>query len=123
VLNLLTNAVKFTPAGGQVRVAVRLAAHGAMELVVDDTGVGIAADDIPLVIEPYGQVAATRNRNPEGIGLGLPLVKKMIELHGGTFRLDSVPGAGTVATVTFPAGRVVPAASAPHAPIGLAEAS
>jgi signal transduction histidine kinase len=122
LLNLLTNAVKFTPAGGQVTVAARLAADGAMALVVADTGIGIAVEDIERVIEPYGQVAATRARNPEGIGLGLPLVKKMIELHGGAFRLDSTPGAGTVATVTFPAGRVMPAAPAPHAWINLAEA-
>jgi signal transduction histidine kinase len=74
------------------------------------------------VLEPYGQVAAARDRNPDGTGLGLPLVKKMIELHGGAFRLDSAPGAGTVATVTFPAERVVPVASAPHERVSFAEA-
>jgi len=106
LLNLLTNAIKFTPAGGDVRVVGRRLPGGGFALAVEDTGVGIAAADIPRVLEPYGQVGAARRHNPDGTGLGLPLVKKMIELHGGTLALESTPGVGTVATVTFPAARV-----------------
>jgi signal transduction histidine kinase len=106
LLNLLTNAIKFTPAGGEVRVIGRGLPNGAFALAVEDTGVGIAAEDIPRVLEPYGQVGTVRRHNPEGTGLGLPLVKRMIELHGGTLALESTPGVGTVATVTFPAARV-----------------
>jgi signal transduction histidine kinase len=123
LLNLLTNAIKFTPEGGRVIVAVRAAENGALAFAVHDTGIGIAAEDIPRVLEPYGQVATARNRNPDGTGLGLPLVKKMIELHAGTLALDSTPGVGTIATVTFPRERVIAAdrpsaAALPFAKVG-----
>ena len=109
LVNLLTNAVKFTPPKGEVTVSVRVTADGGLDFAVHDTGIGIAAEDIPRVLEPYGQVGAVRNHNPEGTGLGLPLVKKMAELHGGEFKLDSTLGVGTTATVTFPAKRVIAA--------------
>jgi signal transduction histidine kinase len=121
LLNLLTNAIKFTPEGGEVRVVGRAEPGGGFVLAVEDTGIGIAAADLPRVVEPYVQVAAARDRNPDGTGLGLPLVKRMIELHGGAFRLASTPGAGTVASVLFPPERVLPAPCA--APLGLARAS
>ena len=110
LLNLLTNAIKFTPEGGEVRVVGRAVPGGGFVLAVEDTGIGISAADLPRVIEPYVQAAAARDRNPDGTGLGLPLVKRMIELHGGTFRLDSTLGAGTVASVIFPSERLLPAA-------------
>src|SRR5690606_6112701 len=106
LLNLLTNAIKFTRPGGQITVGARVTATGELALAVHDTGVGIAPHDLPRVLEPYGQVATARKHNPDGTGLGLPLVKKMIELHGGTLELDSIPTVGTIATVTFPSGRV-----------------
>jgi two-component system cell cycle sensor histidine kinase PleC len=119
LLNLLTNAIKFTPPGGQVNVSARVTDSGALAFAVHDTGVGIAPHDLPRVLEPYGQVATARKHNPEGTGLGLPLVKKMIELHGGTLELDSIPTVGTIATVTFPSERVTaddrPAAAYPLA--------
>ncbi|HEX7007495.1 MAG TPA: ATP-binding protein [Alphaproteobacteria bacterium] len=121
LLNLLTNAIKFTPPGGRIDVAVRITESAGMAFAVHDTGVGIAPHDIPRALEPYGQVATTRKQNPDGTGLGLPLVKKMIELHGGTLELDSIPTFGTVATVTFPASRVVagdPPTSVPMAKAG-----
>jgi signal transduction histidine kinase len=122
LLNLLTNAIKFTPEGGRVTVAVEAAPDGGMAFAVRDTGVGIAAADIPRVLEPYGQVATTRKRNPDGVGLGLPLVKKMAALHGGALVLESVAGSGTVATVRFPPDRVVAAEgrAAPSAPLAKA---
>ena len=107
LLNLLTNAIKFTPGGGRVTTIVRLAEDGRLSFTVRDTGIGIAAEDIGRVLEPYGQVATARDRNPDGTGLGLPLVKKMVELHGGTLTLHSTPRVGTTATLTFPASRTV----------------
>jgi signal transduction histidine kinase len=107
LLNLLTNAIKFTPEGGRVVASVRLVDDGRLAFAVSDTGIGIAAEDLPKVLEPYGQVATARDRNPEGTGLGLPLVKKMVGLHGGTLSLDSAPGVGTTATLAFPSTRTI----------------
>ncbi|HVO14487.1 MAG TPA: ATP-binding protein [Alphaproteobacteria bacterium] len=109
LLNLLTNAVKFTPEGGHVTISAGPGPDGGLAFAVRDTGVGIAAEDIPRALEPYGQVATARERNPDGIGLGLPLVKKMAELHGGTLELESAPALGTTATIVFPRERVVAA--------------
>ena len=80
---------------------------GACVLAVEDTGIGIAPEDPARSLEPYGQAEAARSRNPDSTGLGLSLVKRMVELHGGRFRLDSAPGAGTAATLVFPPERVV----------------
>jgi signal transduction histidine kinase len=106
LLNLLTNAIKFTPEGGRVVATARVDDDGALAFAVQDTGIGMAAEDLPKVLEPYGQIATARDRNPDGTGLGLPLVKKMAELHGGTLTLDSTPNAGTTATVAFPPERL-----------------
>jgi two-component system cell cycle sensor histidine kinase PleC len=107
VLNLLTNSVKFTQPGGTVAVSARLDDEGRLALAVADTGVGIAARDIPKVLEAYGQADVARSRTSEGTGLGLPLVKSMAELHGAGIELDSTPGEGTTVTVRFPAERLV----------------
>jgi signal transduction histidine kinase len=107
ILNLLTNSVKFTQPGGTVAVAARIDDEGRLELSVADTGVGIDAEDIPKVLEAYGQADVARTRSSEGTGLGLPLVKSMAELHGGSIELDSTPGEGTTVTVRFPADRLV----------------
>lgn len=106
-LNLLSNAVKFTPPGGRVRATCARDAQGRLCLVVSDTGIGMRAQDIPRALEPFGQVESALTRRFEGTGLGLPLVKKLVELHDGTFELASEPGKGTVATVRFPAARCV----------------
>jgi signal transduction histidine kinase len=107
ILNLLTNSVKFTPPGGAVAVSARLEDDGRLALAVDDTGVGIAAEDIPKVLEAYGQADVARSRSSEGTGLGLPLVRSMAELHGAETRLESTPGEGTTVTIRFPAERLV----------------
>ncbi|MBC7953674.1 MAG: HAMP domain-containing histidine kinase [Rhodospirillaceae bacterium] len=104
VLNLMTNAIKFTPRGGKVSVhAYRR--DGAVAITVSDTGVGIPAHEIPRVLTPFLQAAHTHVMSDQGTGLGLPLAKKLMELHGGALTLDSTPGAGTRVTVTFPAER------------------
>jgi signal transduction histidine kinase len=103
LLNLLSNAVKFTPAGGMVTVQLRAAA-GSVELTVRDTGIGIAAEDLPRVMKPFEQVAHGYSKRNGGTGLGLPLVDSLVRLHGGTFHIDSSVGVGTSATVRLPIG-------------------
>ena len=107
LINLLSNAVKFTPNGGIVKVSADIEVDGGLALRVSDTGVGIAADKIPLVMEPFGQLAQVMTRDHDGTGLGLPLVKSLVELHGGTFAIESDVGVGTTVTVCFPARRVL----------------
>ncbi len=106
-LNILGNAIKFTPAGGSVRAALSSDQQGAWLIHVIDTGIGIAAEDLPRVVEPFVQVQSPLVRQHGGIGLGLPLVKKIIELHGGSLSIASIVGAGTTVTVSIPADRVV----------------
>jgi signal transduction histidine kinase len=102
LINLLTNAVKFTPAEGTVHVSAhRLGDNLAIE--VSDTGIGMAAHEIPKALERFGQVDSRLSRKYEGVGLGLPLAKQLIELHGGQLELQSTPGTGTVARVILPA--------------------
>jgi len=107
LLNLLSNSVKFTPAGGRVRVSAGIGHDGALWIAVGDTGVGIAEGDIPKVLEPFGQAAYNRGSADRGTGLGLPLARSLVEAHGGSLSLTSQVGRGTIVTVTFPAGRVV----------------
>jgi signal transduction histidine kinase len=112
VINLLSNAIKFTPAGGEVRVRAACAADGGLIIAVADTGIGIAPDKLSIALAPFGQVDSDLNRKYAGVGLGLPLTKRLAELHGGTLEILSEPGRGTVVTVHFPPERVAQAASA-----------
>ena len=106
VLNLTTNAIKFTPAGGQVTVKVRRdRRRGLLILVVSDTGIGIASEDLLTVMKPFGQVRRIRSNAPAadpGMGLGLPITKRLAELMGGSLRIESRPGVGTIVTVHLP---------------------
>jgi signal transduction histidine kinase len=101
LLNLLSNAVKFTPAGGRVTVTTRRR-HNRLVIEVADTGIGISADDLPKAMAPFGQVDSSLARNYEGTGLGLPLAKRLTELLGGTFRIDSIVGQGTRVQIGLP---------------------
>jgi signal transduction histidine kinase len=107
VLNLMSNAVKFTPPGGRVTAGSARDADGALRLTVSDTGIGMREQDIPRALEPFGQIDSALARRFEGTGLGLPLTKKLVELHGGTLELRSRPGDGTAAIVRFPPARSV----------------
>ncbi len=107
LLNLLSNAVKFTPAGGTVSVDGERAEDGGLLLRVSDTGIGIRPEDRKRVLEPFTQVDSGFNRRHEGTGLGLPLTKALIELHGGTLELGAGAPGGTVATVRLPPSRVL----------------
>ncbi|HEV8049628.1 MAG TPA: ATP-binding protein, partial [Thermoplasmata archaeon] len=113
--NLLSNAVKFTDEGGEVEVS--LAPHGdkMFDLKVRDTGIGIAATDIPRLFREFEQLEAGPGRRYQGSGLGLSLTKKLVELHGGTIEVDSVIGQGTTFTVTLPYLTRAPARPPPTA--------
>jgi signal transduction histidine kinase/Tfp pilus assembly protein PilE len=102
-LNLLSNAIKFTPPGGKVSIAAEQDATGDIVICVRDTGIGIAPEMIPLAFEPFRQVDSTLSRKFEGTGLGLPLVKTLVELHGGRVRMESALGKGVAVFVAFPA--------------------
>ncbi|GEO36564.1 signal transduction histidine kinase [Skermanella aerolata] len=101
LLNLLSNAVKFTPRGGRVTVAIRSLPGGRLELSVADTGIGMSAAELEIAMEPFRQVENSHTRKYQGTGLGLPLVKALVELHGGEFYVESAPGFGTKATVVL----------------------
>ena len=105
LLNLLANAVKFTDAGGSATVAARLGSDRAMTFIVSDTGVGMSEAEAARALEPFGQADTGLSRKYEGSGLGLPLTKGLVELHGGTLTIDSAPGRGTVVTVCLPPER------------------
>jgi two-component system cell cycle sensor histidine kinase PleC len=102
LLNLISNAVKFTPKDGKVEVSTYLDPTGARIIAVTDNGVGISPADIERVFEPFVQADANFDRASSGTGLGLPLSRKLVELHGGTLHLESTPGEGTTAIVTLP---------------------
>jgi signal transduction histidine kinase len=106
-LNVLSNAIKFTPSGGEVKVSVRVADDDGLLIQCTDTGIGIAEENLAAVLEPFVQVESAFARKHGGTGLGLPLVKKIIELHRGKLTLTSKLGAGTVVTMWFPAERVI----------------
>jgi signal transduction histidine kinase len=109
ILNLLSNAVKFTSSGGQVTITARDLgpdeASGGLAIEVVDNGIGMAPKDIPIALTPFRQLDNQLGRKYEGMGLGLPVCKTLIELHGGVLELKSEVDAGTVAAVRFPAYR------------------
>jgi two-component system cell cycle sensor histidine kinase PleC len=103
LLNLLSNAVKFTEDGGNIAVETGRSPSGDISIRVRDTGIGIPAELIPTVFEPFQQVDSTLTRKFEGTGLGLSLVRTFVELHGGRVWLESVKGKGTTVSVSLPA--------------------
>ncbi|WP_169566181.1 sensor histidine kinase [Sneathiella limimaris] len=104
-LNVLSNAVKFTPSGGNVSISITDEADGAITVHVMDTGIGIESENIDKVFAPFVQIESSLARNYEGTGLGLPLSKNVMQLHGGSISLDSRLGEGTTAHISFPAER------------------
>lgn len=105
LLNLMTNAVKFTPENGTVRVSAKMDQYKALHIVVADTGVGMSEEDIPKALSVFGQVH--RSQSHEGTGLGLPLCKMYTELHGGKLVLTSKLGFGTTVRIVFPYQRTL----------------
>src|SRR5205085_1912762 len=111
VFNLLSNAVKFTPDGGRVDLSARRA-DGQVQIAVRDTGVGIAPEDLEHVFEEFRQTGAGRAQS-EGTGLGLPLAKQFVELHGGRMWVESEPGQGSTFSFTLPQPVIAHTAKAP----------
>lgn len=107
LLNLLTNAIKNTPAGGSVRVAVMAEGTSRVLFRVTDNGCGMTADEVALALEPFRQIHSHLSRGKQGTGLGLPVARALVELHGGSLTIDSHPGRGTEVTVNLPTGPVM----------------
>jgi two-component system cell cycle sensor histidine kinase PleC len=110
LLNLLSNAIKFTPQGGRISVHACITPKGELRIMVQDTGIGIEQKDIPRVLQKFGQVENSYQRKYDGVGLGLPLTKSLVELHGGKLWIKSTMGKGTVVCFTLPPQRISPAA-------------
>jgi len=107
ILNLLSNAVKFTPEGGFIKIRIGWTSKGGQYVAVRDSGPGIPEDEIPTVMSSFGRGTLAQKNAEEGSGLGLPIVKGLIELHGGTLTLKSKLEEGTEAIVIFPPERVM----------------
>jgi len=107
VLNLLSNAIKFTPEGGEVRIEARLLADGDLRLTVADTGIGMNPEDVPIALAPFSQLEDPMQRRREGTGLGLPLAKSLVEMHGGRLDVETALGQGTAVSIVLPRHRVL----------------
>ena len=106
LINLLSNAVKFTPEGGSVSVK-SMRRNGGLTISVSDTGIGMAPENIPTALSPFDQIERKVRRKQEGTGLGLPLAKQLVELHGGTLTIESRVDVGTTVTVLLPPARMI----------------
>jgi two-component system cell cycle sensor histidine kinase PleC len=106
-LNVLSNAIKFTPSGGTVTLRIARTKHGGLTLSIKDTGPGIPEEEIPRVLRSFGQGSLAHQTAEGGTGLGLPITKGLTELHDGTFELKSERGYGTEVIISFPRSRVV----------------
>ncbi len=115
VLNLLSNALKFTAEGGMVKVSLMRDAQGHVHITVSDNGIGMSEEDLPRALSVFGQV--DRNKSHEGTGLGLPLCKMFAELHGGKLSIGSRLGEGTTVRISLPATRVLPHDTMRDAPL------
>ena len=100
LLNILSNSIKFNVTGGSITISIFV--RDLLTIVISDTGIGIAEADIPKVLQPFGQVESAFSRHYQGTGLGLSLSKTLTEMHGGNLELESLVGAGTTVTLTFP---------------------
>lgn len=116
VLNLMSNAIKFTPAGGEITLKVGWTASGGQYISVRDTGPGIPEDEIPIVLSNFGQGSNAIKSAEQGTGLGLPIVQGLAAMHGGSFTLKSTMREGTEVITTFPAERVMEALPAIESP-------
>jgi signal transduction histidine kinase len=106
LVNLLSNAIKFTPPGGRVRLKIERHRAG-VAFRIEDTGIGMAPEQIPIALSPFGQVDSGYARKYDGVGLGLPLTKRLVELHGGRMEIASKPGKGTKVSVYLPEERLL----------------
>jgi signal transduction histidine kinase len=105
LMNLLSNAIKFTPPGGEVEVATLTGGNGILRISVRDTGIGMSEEEIRIASEPFGQVDSSLARKYEGTGLGLPLARRMVELHGGRLHIRSQRNVGTTVIFEMPVAK------------------
>lgn len=121
-INLVSNAIKFTPGGGEITLSIGRTRDGGQYLSIKDTGPGIPEDELPRVLRAFGQGSLAHQTAEGGTGLGLPIVKKLADLHGGTFELQSTLDVGTEAVATFPSERIIEAPPhhvEPGEPVGI----
>jgi signal transduction histidine kinase len=102
IVNLLSNALKFTPKGGRVTVRVEMTGENAVRIAVADTGVGIAAEDLPHLFAKYEQAGSRSAQGENGTGLGLYITRQLVELHGGEIHVESEVGYGSTFSFTLP---------------------
>jgi two-component system cell cycle sensor histidine kinase PleC len=105
MLNLISNAVKFTPEGGEITVSLERLGRDRVRIAVNDTGIGIAAADLARLAQPFEQVEGQHSKTTQGTGLGLALTKSLIELHQGKMLMESEPGVGTTVSFDIPMRR------------------
>jgi two-component system, cell cycle sensor histidine kinase PleC len=108
MVNLLSNAIKFTPEGGSIDIDSELTPEGGLEILVRDTGQGIASEELDRVLQPFGQAEDHLTREHGGIGLGLPIARALVRMHGGELALASEPDVGTTVEIRLPANCVGP---------------
>ncbi|HEV2303199.1 MAG TPA: HAMP domain-containing sensor histidine kinase [Stellaceae bacterium] len=106
LLNILSNAIKYTPADGRVMVDTRRHANGGLVIRIADSGIGIPPAQLRRVLEPFEQVEGALTRQIDGVGLGLPIARALMELHGGELTIDSEPGRGTAVALRLPGERL-----------------
>ncbi|HEY7670237.1 MAG TPA: HAMP domain-containing sensor histidine kinase [Hyphomicrobium sp.] len=116
--NLISNALKFTRSGGSVKVKSAVAANGSVVVEVCDTGVGMSEEEIAVALMPFGQVDSSHARWREGTGLGLPIARALVRLHGGEFHIRSRKGVGTEVFVALPPGHQLTVTEARDAVLG-----
>ena len=107
LINLLSNAIDFTPSGGTITIGTQLNLENGFAIQITDTGIGIAPEDIPKALAPFQQIKSDLDRSNRGTGLGLSLTKSLTELHGGSLDIQSEVGMGTTVTVHFPAEQIM----------------
>jgi signal transduction histidine kinase len=110
IINFLSNAVKFTEPGGVITLGAHVTPESGIRIWVRDSGIGIAGGDLERALQPFGQIENSQSRSQIGWGLGLAISKSLAELNGGVLALESEPGRGTIASVTFPAPAMAKAA-------------
>ena len=118
LLNLLSNAVKFSGSGSTVTVRSEVLADGRLRVSIEDHGIGMAPDEVPLALTPFRQINSGLQRRYEGTGLGLPIAKQLVELHGGEFIIESAPGVGTTVSILLAQNRIVLATKLPSVQSG-----
>ena len=112
ILNLMSNAVKFTPPGGRITLRAELLEPQGLKVAVTDTGIGMTPEEVAVALEQFGQIDNDLSRQHDGTGLGLPIARSLAELHGGRLEVESKKDVGTMVTLWLPMARIVPKAGA-----------